>query len=550
MSSPSGKRGKKVRREEGQKVRKEEGDRVFQPSSVRTFLPSSIVRPFAAIVVVALAAALLANSMTKEVSRDEQMYCTAGVLLGQGQMIYRDFSYPSQLPYHPLLLAALYRSLGTTRYLLAGRLVSVLCDVLVVLFILLIYRFIFGPHRRAGLLMGLAAAVLYIFNPLVDYAAGYAWNHDVVVLCVVASLWLFVTTDFRKRSRFWRMGAVGALLTFATCMRVTTVLIELLFLAAVLFSAGGSVRNRIRTALPFCAAALIVALWPLWVIAQAPRAFWLNLVQIPTLYGRWLHEIGKTFNKAALTLDALTQPGYLALLVLGVYLVVIVWRERSKLDRVERQKAVVTALLPLLFFVIAYIPPTMWHQYLAVPVPFITIALAYSLVALRRHTEESQDKRWYGLTCGLVGAAAVVAVLACPIVLQRCLFLAVPERWTPIEFHKVSVKIGADLREPGPVLTLGPLQALEGGRDIYSELSCGSVVYRVADRMAAQERQITHTVGPETLPELVRAHPPAGVIVGIEPSYFAPLEEPLRKLVPPDWVRDTHGDTLQVYRRR
>jgi hypothetical protein len=172
------------------------------------------------------------------------------------------------------------------------------------------------------------------------------------------------------------------------------------------------------------------------------------------------------------------------------------------------------------------------------------------LVALRRHTEESQDKRWYGLTCGLVGAAAVVAVLACPIVLQRCLFLAVPERWTPIEFHKVSVKIGADLREPGPVLTLGPLQALEGGRDIYSELSCGSVVYRVADRMAAQERQITHTVGPETLPELVRAHPPAGVIVGIEPSYFAPLEEPLRKLVPPDWVRDTHGDTLQVYRRR
>jgi 4-amino-4-deoxy-L-arabinose transferase-like glycosyltransferase len=497
-----------------------------------------------------LAAAFLANSMTKEVSRDEQMYCTAGVLLGQGQMIYRDFSYPSQLPYHPLLLAVLYRSFGTTHYLLAGRLVSVLCDILVAIFILLIYRFIFGPYRRAGLLLGLAAAVLYVFNPLVDYAAGYAWNHDVVILCVVASLWLFVTADLQTGSRFWRMGAVGALLTFATCMRMTTVLIELLFLTAVLFSAGGSVRNRIRTALPFCAAALIVALWPIWVIAQAPRAFWLNLVQIPTLYGRWLHEIGRTFDKAGLTVDALTQPGYLALLILGVYLVVMAWRERSRLDRMERQKAAVTALLLLLFFVIAYIPPTMWHQYLAVPVPFIAIAMAYPLVALRRHAEESQDGHWYTLTCGLMGAAVIVAVLACPLVLYRCLFLAVPERWTPAELHRVSVKIGADLREPGPVLTLGPLQALEGGRDIYSELSCGSVVYRVADRMAAQERQITHTVGPETLPELVRAHPPAGVIVGIEPSYFAPLEEPLRKLVPPDWVRDTHGDTLQVYRRR
>ncbi len=45
----------------------------------------------------------------KEVSRDEQMYCTAGVLLAGGQSIYKDFSYPSQLPCHPLLLAALYK---------------------------------------------------------------------------------------------------------------------------------------------------------------------------------------------------------------------------------------------------------------------------------------------------------------------------------------------------------------------------------------------------------------------------------------------------------
>ncbi len=487
--------------------------------------------------------------MTKEVSRDEQMYCTAGVLLGQGQMIYRDFSYPSQLPYHPLLLATLYRSLGTTQYLLVGRLVSVLCDVLVVVFILLIYRSIFGLYRQSGLLLGLAAAVLYVFNPLVDYAAGYAWNHDVVILCVVASLWLFITTDFQKRSRFRRMAALGALLTFATCMRVTTVLIEMLFFAAILSIAGGSVRHRIRTALPFGAAALVVALWPLWVIARAPRAFWLNFVPIPTLYGRWLHEIGKTFDKVALTVDALTQPGYLALLILGVSLVAIAWRERSRWEGVEKRKAVVAALLPLLFFVIAYIPPTMWHQYLAVPVPFLVVAMAYPLVALWRHAEEFRDGRWYRLTCGLMGGAAIVVVLAYPLPLQRCLFLAVPERWTPTEFHHVAVKIGADIGRQGPVLTLGPLHALEGGRDIYRELSSGSVVYRIADRMAAPEREITHTVGPKTLDEMARIHPPAGIIVGVEPSYFASLEEPLRKLAPPDWLRDTYGDTLQVYRR-
>jgi hypothetical protein len=182
-------------------------------------------------------------------------------------------------------------------------------------------------------------------------------------------------------------------------------------------------------------------------------------------------------------------------------------------------------------------------------VPFLAIALAYPLVALRRHAGEFKNGHWYGLTCGLMGAAALVVVLAYPLVLNRCLFLVVPERWTPVEFHQLSVKTMADLEEAGPVLTLGPLHALEGGRDIYPELSCGSVVYRVADRLTTPDRQITHTVGPQSLEEMVRSHSPAGIIVGVEPSYFAFLEEPLRKLAPPDWVRDTYGDTLQVYHR-
>ncbi|OHB65774.1 MAG: hypothetical protein A2Y76_05075 [Planctomycetes bacterium RBG_13_60_9] len=398
-------------------------------------------------------------------------------------------------------------------------------------------------------MFGLAAVALYVFNPLVDYAAGYAWNHDVVILCVAASLWLFVTTDFQQRSRWWRAGAMGALLTLATCMRVTTVLVELLFFAAVLFVAGGPLKNRLRTALPFLAAATAVLAWPFWVVAQAPEAFRLNLVRIPTLYGRWLHEIGKTFSKTVLTVDSLTQPGYMILSVLAGYFLWIAWRNRSDIDVTERRKAGLAALLPLLLFVIAYIPPTMWHQYLAIPVPFIAAAFAYPLLVLRRRADKPGDTGWYKLTCGLVGAGVIISVLVYPAVLQRSIFLLVPERWTPIEFHRTAVKFAAEIRGPKRVLTLGPLHALEGGCDIYPELSSGSIVYRVADRMSEHQRQITHTVGPERLDELWADRPASAVIVGIEPSYFAFLEEPLRKLVPPDWRRDTYGATLQVYRR-
>ena len=92
------------------------------------------------LILVALSLVILGNSMTKPLGRDEQMYCAAGVLLAQGKMIYRDFSYPSQMPYYPLLYAALFRILNTTHYLLAGRILSSVCDILVAVCIVGIYR--------------------------------------------------------------------------------------------------------------------------------------------------------------------------------------------------------------------------------------------------------------------------------------------------------------------------------------------------------------------------------------------------------------------------
>jgi hypothetical protein len=477
------------------------------------------------------------------------MYCTAGALLAQGQMIYRDFSYPSQLPYHPLLLATLYRLFDTTHYLFVGRLVSVLSDIMVVVAIVGIYCSVFGAYRLQGLLFGGAAATLTLFNPLVDYALGYAWNHDVVILCVILSLWLLITTDFQARSRFWRTAVIGMLLTFAMFMRVTTALIALLFLAALLWMAGGTMRNRITTALPFVLGALMAMIWPIWVIAQAPQAFRLNLIRIPTLYGQWLHEVKMTFDKLSLTLASLATVGYLILLVLIGYLFATMLRRPSSIDTQEKRKAIFAALLPLGFFVIAYIPPTIWQQYLAVPVPFIVVGLAYPLASLRRGAERPDGKGRYRLASWLVGIGTVVAVLAYPVVLYRSLIILVPENWTPIQLHKTAQEIAAKVAEPRLVLTLGPLYAIEGGCDIYPELSCGSIVYRIADQMSLEERQITHTVGPKTLSEMLVARPPAAVIVGVEPPYFSTLEDPLRRSVPPEWGRRTYESGLQVFIR-
>ena len=510
-------------------------------------LSVKITNVFVILILIVLSVAILANSMSKPLGRDEQMYCTGSALLAQGKMIYRDFSYAAQLPYHPLLCAALLKIFNTTHYLLIGRMLSASFDILVLVCIFGIYRYIFRSFAITGMLLGLAGAVLYVFNPLVDYANGYAWNHDAVILCVVLAFWLFVSTDFTQKSKYWRIAAIGALLTFASCMRITTALVELLFFAIILSQPAETIKQRFKTALPFLIAAAVVSAWPVWVIAHAPRAFFLNLVKIPKLYGEWLHQIGMVFNKFELTLACFTQPGYFVILVLGIYLCLITLYLRRRLKIPDVRALLLAALLPLTFLIIALIPPTMWRQYLAMPVPFLVIGFALPLLYLRKLADKSGANMHFKIAAGLVGVCVFVAVISCPFVLYRIPIVLVPERWEPTEIHKISEDIAERTKEPKLILTLAPLLALEGGCDIYTELSCGAIIYRVADSLSASQRSITHTAGMKTLGELLEKTPPSAVILNVERGKLALLEAPLQAVVKPDWKRKAYNNDFVAY---
>lgn len=500
------------------------------------------------IILVVLLLGIVANSMIKPLGRDEQMYCTGGVLMAQGKMIYRDFSYVAQLPYHPLLYSILFRILNSNHYLLVGRMVSVVCDILVVLCIVAIYRRIFGKLAISGMVLGTGSAMLYVFNPLVDYANGYAWNHDVVILCVVLSYWLLISTEFTQKSRYRRTAVIGGLLTLATCMRVTTVLVQLLFFAALLSHPGETMKQRIKIVLPFLVATAVLLIWPVWVIASAGQAFFLNLVWIPKLYGGWLHEVGMVRNKLGLTLSALMTPGYLVIIVIAVYLCILIIWQRKKLAKINGRELLFAALLVLVFFVIALIPPTMWRQYLAMPVPFMVISFAYPLLYLRQLADKAKGNKQFKIACGVVAVCVVLAVFSYSDVLSRAVVLFYPEGWVPIRVHKISEDIAEKTKEPKKILTLAPLFALEGGCDIYTELSCGSIVYRIGDRLSAWNRDVTHTAGPSDLVEMVEKEPPSAVIVNVEKMKF--LEEPLIKTaVKPDWEMKVYKSGPVVYFR-
>ena len=490
---------------------------------------------------------IFSSAMAKPLSRDEHTNCSAAVLLSQGQTIYKDFSYVAQLPYHPLLLSAIYKITGTTHYLLTARIVSCLADFLTVIFIILIYRRIFSNYVFSGLFFGLAAATLFLFNPLVNYITGLAWNHNIVICCVAISFWIYLTLNRTGRTNYRKTALIAALLTFATCMRITTALVEIVFFAALLLSHFKSKKDKFINIFVFLLFSLLVLAWPVWVIASAaggPRAFYLNLFQIPVLNSRLLVQMGLFFPKFQLAYRILTSIEFFLPILITFYLYALMSRNR-------RQNAIDSSVylaisLPITFLIIAFIPPTMWIQYLAIPVPFLLISLAFPLFYLRRNAESLRFK----IASLLIAVCVIIAVFQHITILKPVTKLSKTTSWVPMQVHNISEKIAQNIDKSGPVLTVSPLYALEGSCRIYPQLSAGLFVYRIADNLTEEQRQITKTVGPASLKRMIEQNPPSAVIVGTEAdSGFGNLENTLLTAVGPDWPKKTFENNLIVYFR-
>jgi len=474
--------------------------------------------------------AIFANSMTKPLSRDENMYCTAAALMSQGKTIYKDFAYPSQLPYHPLICSAFYKILNTTNYLLVARLFSSVCDILIIICIFNIYRQLLDDYKITSAISAASAVVLYTFNPMVDYAAGYAWNHDLVILCIVLSFWLFISIDFRSVSGYISIFFIAALLTIATLSRITTAIILLIFFLFILFAPADSLKQRLKTICPFIISMLLFSIWPIYIISKAPQAFALNLFKIPALYAHWLAEQSLIFKKTALTLFCFTMPGYLVLLISASLLFFAMLKLRKHLTKEDKRNFALISSITAALVIIIYIPPTIWRQYFAPPVAFIIIASAYPLLYLRKHLT---DTKYSKIAVTIFTASAAIAIITNSFALQKILILSDYNLWTPIKVNRISKKIADVTPSPKTALTLAPLYAIQGRCLIYPELAAGSITYRIADKLSAEQRKLTTTAGPAQMDLLTKLAPPSVVILNVEP--LAALEKTLLPYIQNDF---------------
>lgn len=484
------------------------------------------------------------NTMGRDLGRDEGMYCTAGHLMAEGQMIYRDFSYAAQWPCHPLLLATVYKITSTSHYLLFGRLVTAASVIGIYICLVGICRKLLRDNPVWPDVISISAVMIYHFNWYVDYSNGYAWNHPLVVLCTLVSIWIFICINWDRHSLFL-LFALGLFSTTGAFMRPTAALFLLLLAVGVFVFKQGKFTAKCGALLPFVIGSAVAAAWPISVILRGPKAFLLNAFTIPALNAEFLYELGWIRDKANLTVSALTTPSYLLLIISFVCLLFLVLKLRKKPVSVELSLFIFLLAITAVSFITIFIPPTMWQQYWAVPVPFLII----SCVCAIRITLLSDNKK----VISRIVAYGVLIVVAVSLfdglgrfkdnisaVFNR-------KRWVPLEVHTKAERINEVIEKDGPVLTLSPLYAIEGGRNILPQFSAGPFVYRIADRLSPKQKQIVHAAGPVDIEKLMRDSKPCAVIVGKEPPL---LEEPIKNAVK-DWQGYYRGDDeLQVYYRK
>jgi hypothetical protein len=488
---------------------------------------------------------IVANSMSKPIGHDEHMYCTAAALMAEGKVIYRDFSYIAQLPYHPTICAAMYKLFNTTHFLFVSRCFSAACDILVIALIAIIYCIVLKTLPVASKLFGLGATTLYIFNPIVDYANGFAWNHDMVVLCVLLSFTLFITTDFHKRSKYWRLALIGALLTLASWSRMTTALIYIIFLIAILKRSPGTIKQNIKDLLPFLVASVIVSIWPLIILIMAPKAFILNVSVIPIFNGEWLREIAKIPGPYEVIFNSLTKPAYIILFFLAVYFFITIVLLRKKLRDVDYGNLILSSIITLTFFIITFIPPAMFEQYFAMPALFIIISFAYPMLYLSGLNKSALLKKHLYTACCIIIISVILTVIFNTNTLKRLPILSKSQNWVPMQLHNTSVDITSKIVEPKRILTLAPLYALEGGCEIYPEFSSGPFVYRIADAIEEEALKTVVGAGTKDLDTLVQKLQPSAVIFGTEPPG---LEKPIyNATVKSDWKKVNYPQRIVVF---
>lgn len=477
---------------------------------------------------IGLAAGFLALGLFSQTlfntAHNEQMYVAAAYLLTQGQRLYTDFAFV-QMPYSPLIYAAVYSLTGSGFYLLKAKLVNYL-------FMLLAAGLLYGRVWRVtqDRALALLLVVILFANYYLLRATIEASNYTLpVAFGLLAALCLLAALDGGRRAALWCLAAgvalavaIGAKLYYAT-------LLAPFVLAALLYPRAATGRARlVQGVLPLVAGVWIGLLPVFYYAARDWDRFRFNNLGYHLLNTLWRAQNGFTdmgwSAKLETARDLATNPNFAPL---GLWLALaglLWWNRRAAPVAWPSPGAALAGMAAVVSLLTAFTPRPLFPQYFAMPIPFMLLWVG-ELVA-GRTVEERRLLRQLGMVVALIALLAVLPRHTGS--LRR--WAAGADRWSGIESVQASRALAAQLAGRGLldrgaplVATLSPVAALEAHLPFYPELATGSFVYRIGDLLTPEERLRYVATSPSTLAELFDAQPPAAILIGEEDELETPL---------------------------
>lgn len=474
----------------------------------------------------------LSRAVRAEYNHDEdQFIASARLLLDEGLLPYRDYPY-FHTPYLVFVYALLFAF--TDNYgLLTARIFSAVCATASVMLVFGMVLYFFRNHSLIyRYLAGISILFFYLLNPLLAAAAGFSWNHNFSILCMLGSLWLFLLGSNKKSPRVCFLAS-GALLGIAVGVRVSSITILPAYLLAMFWlSDKFSWRRFFQAILPFLVGFVLALLPLLWLFISAPHQFIFgNLgyaqlnsayrLDVPVAYDGNIPVYGARSLADKLDFlwnEVISQPPntllFASLIFFGFS--VLATHIRRSDGQIFRNVLIIIAI-PLVA-VGSFLPTPTWYQYFYAPLPFALLGIALGLSYLTQGT--SQARNWFLLLLIQIVLLANTFVL---LDLRRISYLRYVDLWKPLAIHQVGVDIQEQLGTDGRVFTIAPIYPLEGGLQIYAPMATGVFVFRSGSLLNSEQRQNQGIVSKENFEAYLEQDLPEGILVGFNQV----VEEPI-----------------------
>ncbi len=251
-----------------------------------------------------------------------------------------------------------------------------------------------------------------------------------------------------------------------------------------------------------------------WICMQSPRnAFFGNFVY-PSLNTEYHRDNIGTSRQPFTVLE---KTGYLAknlvalpgngvVVILFILFMARVVRIREVPTDARQCELLVIAVMVVTLAVAGFAPTPMYRQYVYAATPFMILGLTLCLGTLKELADSAAWQRTLGGCLALTVGFGIVEY-------DGIVRLPTFRRWVPVQVHDAGVTIAKQVAGDGPVLTLAPIYALEGGMRIHEELAVGRFGLRVSGYLSPTQQAQYGMQDSDNIEELFERQPPEAVLI-------------------------------------